>query len=302
MIVILLPGGLLNNRTIIFVSFILAIIIFIFHLYAKKELSGEETGMLFDAFKKPAEWQGRIAPDFEVGFLNGETFKLSENIGKKVIILNFFATWCSPCKTEMPELNAFYEKHKDEPFIFIGINADEKTEKVNNFIAENSIRFPVGIDKDNKLQKLFAVTGFPTTIFIGADGAVHIYEIGPITNSDIAFNSVYKVSFDIVKSGNGISKDDYIRKLREQEQSKPLTTEDKKEDGALTGRAKEIAEKMNCPCGCDDILVVCTCKTAKDIKSRLRNEALSSKTDEEIIRELNKEFCVRGKKSGHDQG
>jgi peroxiredoxin len=293
----------LKNRTVILLSFILLVIVIILHFSAKKQPASEEADNIFDFFKRPLQWQGRFAPDFEVKLLNGEKFKLSDNIGKKIIILNFFATWCGPCKEEIPELNRFYEKHKEEPFILIGINDDEREDKVRDFIKEYDVRFPIGIDKDSKIQKMYTVTGFPTTIFIGADGIVHIYEIGPIMNADIAFDAFYKAGMEIIKTEKGITKEAYLQKVKEQKDLKPVEIDEKEDDEyKLEGRAKTIAEKMYCPCGCSDILIDCSCKTAKDIKKKLKTDDLSKRTDEEIIRDLNEEFCIKGKKDGHDKG
>lgn len=269
----------------------------VFHVYAKKQPAGDES-TIFDSFSKPLQWQGRFAPDFEVAFLSGERFRLADNIGKKVIILNFFATWCGPCKEEMPELNNYYEKYKDESFILIGIDANEREDTVKDFLKEYNVTFPVGIDHDGRLQKLFTVRGLPTTVFIGADGTVNIYEIGPIRNADIAFEGFYKIGAEAIKTGKGIEKDTYLRNLQEQEKSKPLKTEDKdkKDKYKLSDRAKGIAEKMDCPCGCSDKVIKCECKTAKDIKKRLESQDISGKSDVDIIKELNKEFCVKDDK------
>lgn len=288
----------MNNKRIFLFASILAVIIIIFHLSAKKQPAGEEADKIFDFFKAPLQWQGKFPPDFELELLDGKKFRLSDNIGEKVIILNFFATWCGPCKEEMPELNRFYLKHREEPFAFIGINADEREDKVKNFINEYDVKFQIGIDKEGKIQKLFTVTGFPTTIFISADGIVHIYEVGPIMNADIAFDSLYKIGLEIIKTGRGITKEAYLQKLMEQKDLKPVMAEDKekekeKEKYKLTGRTKEIAEKMDCPCGCSDKVMECSCKTAKNIKEALSKKNLNDKTDAEIIKELHKEFCVR---------
>lgn len=288
----------MNKSKLIYISSFLAVIMIVFHVYAKKQPAGDES-TIFDSFSKPLQWQGRFAPDFEVALLSGERFRLADNIGKKVIILNFFATWCGPCKEEMPELNNYYEKYKDESFILIGIDANEREDTVKDFLKEYSVTFPVGIDHDGRLQKLFTVRGLPTTIFIGADGTVNIYEIGPIRNADIAFEGFYKIGAEAIKTGKGIEKDAYLRNLQEQEKSKPLKTEDKdkKDKYKLSDRAKGIAEKMDCPCGCSDKVIKCECKTAKDIKKRLEAQDITGKTDSDIIKELNKEFCVKDDKS-----
>src|SRR6266568_670916 len=65
-------------------------------------------------------WVGRMAPEFELKTTKGESFKLSENVGRRIVVLNFFATWCGPCKQEMPELVRYGDKHTDDPFLIIG--------------------------------------------------------------------------------------------------------------------------------------------------------------------------------------
>jgi len=291
----------MNNKKILILASILFLVTVVFHFYSKKQPAGEESERIFDFLNGPLQWQGRYAPDFEIELMNGEKFKLSDNVGNKVIILNFFETWCGPCKEEMPELNAFYERHKGEPFILIGINAGENADKVRAFMREFGVGFPLGIDNNDKIQKAYTVRGFPTTVFIGADGIVHNYEIGPIMNADIAFDALYKMSMEVIKSGKGIRKEVYLKNLSMQKDLKHAK-EEKDEEDKLEGRAKAIAEKMYCPCGCSDKVIDCNCKTAKDIRRKLRTSDLSGKTDEEIIKELNKEFCVRGEKDGHNKG
>jgi peroxiredoxin len=296
----------LSNRSIIILSCILAAISISFHFSIKRQPKGEEIDDILSFFNKPLQWHGRFAPDFEIELLDGEKFKLSDNIGKKVIILNFFATWCGPCKDELPELNKFYETHKDESFILLGINADdEREDTVKDFIKENNIEFPIGIDKDGKIEQMYAVRGLPVTVFIGADGRVSIYEVGPIMNADIAFENLYKINMESIKAGKGITKEAYLKNLEGQkdlpsEKEKDEEEEEKEEDKEeekLTGRAKDIVIKMDCPCGCSHKVDECGCKTADDIIATLKKQDLSDKSDVDIIKELNKEFCKKDDKS-----
>jgi peroxiredoxin len=279
----------LSSRLTLTLSVIAAVIVVAFHLSAKRQPSAEESKGFFDMFSKTQNWQGRYAPDFKLELINGEEFNLSETVGKKVIVLNFFATWCGPCREEMPELVSYYGKHRHEPFLMIGIDADEKEKKVEDFILEHNVTFPVGIDRDEKIQKLFGVTSYPTTVFIGTDGTVKIYEMGPVMNADVAFDALLNESLELIKSGNGIDKETYLAKLKEQA---PLDSEKDDDEDELSGRAKTLAEEMACPCGCSDKVIACGCNTADGIKERLRTTDYSGKTDAEVIRELNKEFCV----------
>jgi len=288
-------------RTVI-AAIILGIGLLTFHFYSKPQPDKKIANSMTSFFNQSYQWQGRYAPDFEITLRSGDTFVLSDHIGQKVIILNFFATWCEPCMDEMPEFNTYVEKHGEDELIIVGINAGEEPAKVDRFMRDLKVRFPVGIDRDDHVQKLYSVESFPTTVFIGADGRVQMYEVGQIMNSDIAFEGFFTKSMEMIRKGDAIAKGDYLKKLKAQKDLPPKETEEEDDkDESLKGRAKIIAETMYCPCGCSDRLADCRCKTAKDIKERLRTDDLSGRTDEEIIRALNKEFCVKGSTSEHDQ-
>lgn len=289
----------MNNKTLISLSVIFAALVVLFQLSAKKQPSDDETNM-FEAVSRPLQWQGKRAPDFAVDFLNGEKFTLSEEVGKKVIILNFFATWCGPCKEEMPEFVRYFDKHKDEPFLMIGIDADEPESPVRDFVRDNGVTYPVSIDRHGKLQRAFSIRAFPTTVFIGTDGVVQIYEVGQIRNADIAFDPLLAAGLAAARAGTGITKEAFLAKQEQkgsegaqaaEEQSPREKNED--EGPQLAGRVRTIAEKMNCPCGCTHTLMECTCKTAKDIKEQLVKRDWSAMSDEEVIKTLNREFCMK---------
>lgn len=284
----------MNNRTSLLLIVIVSMLILAFHATVKKRPDGKEVEQISDLIKRPAKWQGKYAPDFEAEFLDGGKFKLSEHVGKKVVILNFFATWCDPCNAEMPELVTYYGKHSDEPFVMIGVDADEKNDMVRDFVKRHKVAFPTIIDRDGKLQKLYGVRSYPTTVFIGPDGIIHIYQIGPVMNADVAFDSFYRQGQDEIKNGKGITPEAYLKLLKEQDAKKePDKGEPEVANNKLSGRPKTIAEKMNCPCGCDHKVIECGCKTAKGIKESLTKRDISGKTDVQVIKELNKEFCQK---------
>src|SRR5215469_12994634 len=102
------------------------ILVGVLHYALKPAPSKEEIGRYAETMTSSTDWQGQIAPDFELKTESGERFRLSENVGKEVIVLNFFATWCGPCREEMPELNRYFDEHKADSFLLIGIDAEEK--------------------------------------------------------------------------------------------------------------------------------------------------------------------------------
>lgn len=127
--------------------------------------------------------EGELAPDFEVPMIDGERIKLSNLKGKKVLV-NFWATWCPPCKEEMPELQRFYEEYGDQiKIIAINATGSERNEQaVRNFLEENDYTFPVGIDKNNKITDQYLAMTIPTSYFIGSDGVIQVpRHVGPMT-------------------------------------------------------------------------------------------------------------------------
>lgn len=126
--------------------------------------------------------EGDQPPNFELETLDGEKVKLSDLKGKKVI-LNFWATWCPPCREEMPEMQEFYEEYGDEVEI-IALNAtatESSEEDVHNYIEEYGYTYPVLLDKDGSVVDEYKVFSMPTSYFIGTDGMIQQpSHIGPM--------------------------------------------------------------------------------------------------------------------------
>lgn len=127
---------------------------------------------------------GETAPDFELETLDGEIVKLSELRGEKVI-LNFWASWCPPCREEMPEIQSFYDDYKDDIKV-IAINDNEKDQKVIDFLDEYGYTFPMPLDRDGSVASEYGVLTLPTTYFIDSDGIIQEpRHIGPMTYDDM---------------------------------------------------------------------------------------------------------------------
>lgn len=121
---------------------------------------------------------GDQAPDFELQTLNGETVRLSDFKGKKVF-LNFWATWCPPCREEMPDIQKISETYKDD-IVILAIN-DTSTEKnveaVSEFLNKRNLTFQVALDKDGKITRSYNLNAFPTSYVIDEKGVIkHKYE------------------------------------------------------------------------------------------------------------------------------
>jgi thiol-disulfide isomerase/thioredoxin len=239
------------------------------------------------------DWRNHTAPDFELTTTRGEHFRLSENVGKKIVVLNFFATWCGPCRAEMPELNRYFNEHKSQPFILLGIDAEEKGDRVDAFLDELKVDFPAGVDA-GPIRKKYGVESFPTTVVIGVDGKVQLYETGALANADVAFDNLLTQNRKLLQAGQTISPEAY--RLAAQNQPnlplrQPEPNPEPKEAYRLDERGKRIVAHMTCPCGCDDSVQACSCNTSKKIKKALASEDFKDKSDDEIVKALNKRFC-----------
>jgi len=120
---------------------------------------------------------GDKAPDFKVLGLDGQVYRLSELRGKTVV-LNFWATYCDPCRQEMPDLQKQADKWVDAGVVVVGMNVGEGRVTVNNFIQQYQIRFPIYLDSDEQIRRSFGVREYPTTFFIRPDGRVHTVKTG----------------------------------------------------------------------------------------------------------------------------
>lgn len=239
------------------------------------------------------EWRGQIAPDFELKTENGATFRLSESVGRKIIVLNFFATWCGPCRAEMPELNRYFNQHKSDSFLLLGIDSEEQPDRVEDFLRELKVDFPAGIDRGS-IQRKYGVTSFPTTVLIGVDGKVQFYETGALANADVAFDKLLAGNLDQIKLGRSISADDYRREAQLHPSlpvNQPETKTSDEEQYKFDDRGKRIVARMDCPCGCDKKVQKCTCNTSNNIKKALTSEDFEDQSDEAIMKSLNKRFC-----------
>ena len=111
----------------------------------------------------------RQQADFTLTDLQGKSWTLKDLKGK-VVLVNFWATWCPPCQKEMPDLEALYNRFKGQGFVILAISEDEETNKVAPFIAERKITYPILLDPGQKVNKLFQVEGIPKSFVYDRQG------------------------------------------------------------------------------------------------------------------------------------
>jgi peroxiredoxin len=123
--------------------------------------------------------EGHFAPDFALKTLEGNTVRLSEFRGKKVVLINFWATWCPPCRLEMPTMQQIYAEYKAKGFEILAVNIEpDAQQEIRDFIKELRLTFPILLDPDMKITRKFRVIGLPVSILIDRQGIVRAKEVG----------------------------------------------------------------------------------------------------------------------------
>ena len=132
----------------------------------------------------PAQREAK-ARDFSVTQVNGNTFQLSEHRGK-VVLLNIWATWCAPCREEVPDFVELYSEYRDEGLVVLGVSIDKQGESVvKPFMEKYEVNYPIVIDKGEILEKYGPTMGIPTTYIIGKEGNLEYFAVGRLTSKEL---------------------------------------------------------------------------------------------------------------------
>lgn len=156
--------------------------LFVFGFVRSGDASGDSTSVEGTGSTSTFE-VGAPAPDFELDSLSGERIRLRDLRGEPVL-LNFWATWCGPCRQEMPEIQARSEKFEGQ-FHVVAVNFDEPRDQVQSFVDELGLTFTVVLDPGAKIQKLYRIRGYPTSYFVDAEGILQIQHIGIMTGGQL---------------------------------------------------------------------------------------------------------------------
>ncbi len=138
-------------------------------------------GLLASAFAATAlassGLEGQAAPDFALKSSTGENLRLSEFRGD-VVMINFWATWCGPCRQEMPLLDELYNRYQRVGFNLLGVNIDDDSRKAMQMIEELGVDFPVLFDSQKEVSKLYNVEAMPVTVLVDREGEVRYVHHG----------------------------------------------------------------------------------------------------------------------------
>lgn len=124
------------------------------------------------------------APELTMNDLDGNPVSLSSYRGR-VVLVNLWATWCPPCREEMPTLEAFYEKYKSKGFVLLGLNQEETHDVVLPFVQTHELTFPIWLDLDYMAQKEFHTMNLPSSYVIDREGHVRLMWIGGISAKNL---------------------------------------------------------------------------------------------------------------------
>ena len=149
----------------------------------------ENDGQLQDetTASQSTEAENNKMPDFSVYNENGEKISFYEKLGKPVV-LNFWATWCPPCKAEMPHFEKLYGGYKETwEFMMVNLTDGERdtTDSVKEFISDNGYTFPIYYDSDMSAAMAYGVQSIPMTLFIDKDGDLITYHVGAMTEAQL---------------------------------------------------------------------------------------------------------------------
>jgi len=133
---------------------------------------------LIESREPPHPLLGRPAPPFVTKDANGRPIDLKKYIGKNVVMLDFWATWCGPCVEAMPDVEEVAKQYASKGLVFYAVNAGEEVGAVKKFLQESKLNPPVAMDEKKEIGPMYAVRGIPQTVLIGKDGKVQVVHVG----------------------------------------------------------------------------------------------------------------------------
>jgi peroxiredoxin len=128
--------------------------------------------------------QGSYALDFTLETLDGSEASLSD-YGGSVVLVNFWATWCPPCRDEIPHFEEAYRAHKDEGFVVLGVNYQESAAEVERFVERLGVTYPILLDESGMVAKEYRAVGLPTSVFVDRDGVIQVRHSGYLSEGQL---------------------------------------------------------------------------------------------------------------------
>jgi len=156
----------------------------LFYVFVARDVADVQPAQFTKANARVGWWQdggNRPAPDFSLPALNGDTLRLSDQLGK-IVVLNFWATWCGPCREETPAFVKLHTELKDQGVQFIGLSIDEEGfDIVRPFVEEFGVTYPIVVDDGSVKPRYKEVVGMPTTFILNKNGEIEKYMAGAVS-------------------------------------------------------------------------------------------------------------------------
>jgi peroxiredoxin len=166
--------------------------------YIELESDGPRADQALKLIENPRRAREAYAPDFSFTSSEGEYISL-EDLRGKVVLLDFWGTWCPPCVASVPSLRDLYKKYsKEAPFLIIGVSSDSDEDKWRAFTAENKMVWPQYLDRDRNIQRAFSVRAFPTYILLDHEGIVRFRVTGLSFEREAALSDAIRKQIKIV--------------------------------------------------------------------------------------------------------
>lgn len=128
--------------------------------------------------------EGQRAPDFRLETLDGGQMSLRDQRGQ-VVLINFWATWCDPCRAEFPDIQAVYEARRDEGFTVLGVNSHETRGAIEPFIAAMRATYPILLDENGRVAKTYRPVGLPMSVLVDQEGIIQVRHVGLLTRAQL---------------------------------------------------------------------------------------------------------------------
>lgn len=146
---------------------------------------------LLTTFSSHAGENKELAPDFTLKSKTGDNVRLQEQRGN-VVLINFWASWCGPCREELPHFEKLQQEYEDLGFTVLAVNVDEDPNKANILLDEIPVSFPVLFDNDDAVSKLYDVRAMPTTVIVDRDGNQRLTHYGYKSGDEVKYQKAVK--------------------------------------------------------------------------------------------------------------
>jgi peroxiredoxin len=127
---------------------------------------------------------GNVARDFTLETVDGSKVSLKDHQGQ-VVLINFWATWCPPCRAEIPDLQSTYLERREDGFVVFGVNVEESRAVVQQFMDEMEMTYPVLLDEGGEVMQMYRANGLPMSVIVDAAGVIRVRHVGFVTASQL---------------------------------------------------------------------------------------------------------------------